>query len=203
MALVSLRAYARHRGVNLNAVQKAIKSGRITTVGGKIDIESADKQWQSNTDPSPRGGKAQETAPPPAAPPVAKRKSRKESPPEPEPDDSPAEETPVEELDAADDLKPPGPKPPQTPKSFNEEKMWETFYNRKLKAQQLAKQKKELVPAAQVEKDWFNFCRTIRDNLLGIPSRLSAVLASDSDPHSVHRRLTEEIESVLADLSRE
>mgnify|MGYP000176879281 CR=1 FL=1 len=30
MALLSLRAYAKHRGVSLAAVQKAIHSGRIT-----------------------------------------------------------------------------------------------------------------------------------------------------------------------------
>jgi hypothetical protein len=31
MAIMSLRAYARHRGVELSAVQKAIKTGRIST----------------------------------------------------------------------------------------------------------------------------------------------------------------------------
>ena len=36
--LLSLRAYAKHRGVSLTAVQKAIKSGRVTTTAdGKID----------------------------------------------------------------------------------------------------------------------------------------------------------------------
>lgn len=50
-AEVSLRAYARHREVALSAVQKAITSGRITkTASGKINIVSADRQWQANTD---------------------------------------------------------------------------------------------------------------------------------------------------------
>jgi hypothetical protein len=36
---VSIRAYARHRGVAENAVRKAIKAGRITPdSNGKIDI---------------------------------------------------------------------------------------------------------------------------------------------------------------------
>jgi len=50
MALVSQRAYARHRGVSLAAVQKAIKLGRIrTTADGKIDVEQADRDWERNT----------------------------------------------------------------------------------------------------------------------------------------------------------
>lgn len=50
---VSLREYARMRGVNLNAVQTAIKSGRIhKTTDGKIDVETANKEWFMNTDPA-------------------------------------------------------------------------------------------------------------------------------------------------------
>src|SRR5665213_1171051 len=54
--LVSLRAFAEMRGVNLNAVQKAIASGRIKkeTRGGKtgIDPETAGPDWDASTDPS-------------------------------------------------------------------------------------------------------------------------------------------------------
>lgn len=50
---VSLREYARMRGVNLNAVQTALKSGRIhKTADGKIDVEMANKEWFMNTDPA-------------------------------------------------------------------------------------------------------------------------------------------------------
>lgn len=51
MPLMSRRAYARHRGVTLRAVQKAIKAGRIQLVGDKIDAQAADAQWHRNTDP--------------------------------------------------------------------------------------------------------------------------------------------------------
>jgi hypothetical protein len=51
--LMGLREYARHRSVNLSAVQKAIKSGRIAlTPTGKIDPEIADISWELATDPS-------------------------------------------------------------------------------------------------------------------------------------------------------
>ena len=50
MAAMSLRAYARHRGVSLPAVQKAIASGRITTLpDGQIDPVVADQDWKENT----------------------------------------------------------------------------------------------------------------------------------------------------------
>ncbi len=56
MPFLTLRGYARHRGVSLTAVQKAIKDGRIKTSKKKgkvgIDSESADKAWDATTDPA-------------------------------------------------------------------------------------------------------------------------------------------------------
>jgi hypothetical protein len=64
MAALSLRAYAKHRGVTLKAVQKAIESGRIhTTADGKIDAAQADAEWARNTGPKVRQTAA---APPPS-----------------------------------------------------------------------------------------------------------------------------------------
>lgn len=51
MPLLSLRGYARHRGVSLTAVQKAIRTRRIETVDGRIDPEIADLQWEQRTRP--------------------------------------------------------------------------------------------------------------------------------------------------------
>jgi len=54
MAVLSQRAYARHRGVALFAVQKAIKSGRISTMAdGRIDSDVADAEWEANTTARP------------------------------------------------------------------------------------------------------------------------------------------------------
>jgi hypothetical protein len=45
---VSLRAYARHRGVTLAAVQKARRTGRIPTLAdGRIDLAAADAAWNT------------------------------------------------------------------------------------------------------------------------------------------------------------
>ena len=47
---LSIRAYARHRGVSHTAVQKAIKSGRISQeADGTIDPVKADDDWRNNT----------------------------------------------------------------------------------------------------------------------------------------------------------
>lgn len=47
---LSIRAYARHRGVSHVAVKKAIDTGRITPLNdGTIDPDTADAQWSLNT----------------------------------------------------------------------------------------------------------------------------------------------------------
>jgi hypothetical protein len=57
MGLLSLRAYAKHRGVTLQAVRKAIDDGRIQTTtdpNGKVRVDpaAADKAWEETTDPA-------------------------------------------------------------------------------------------------------------------------------------------------------
>ncbi|MGH8567422.1 MAG: elements of external origin [Gammaproteobacteria bacterium] len=48
---ISIRAYARARGVSDAAVRKAIKSGRITPEpDGTIEPGRADREWRRNTD---------------------------------------------------------------------------------------------------------------------------------------------------------
>jgi len=50
MAILSLRQYAKHRGVVLSAVQKAIGTQRISTLAdGRIDSDVADGEWERNT----------------------------------------------------------------------------------------------------------------------------------------------------------
>jgi len=52
MAIMSQRAYARHRGVAVHAVQKAVRTGRIAALAdGQIDSDLADRQWDGNTAP--------------------------------------------------------------------------------------------------------------------------------------------------------
>ena len=47
--LITMAAYARHRGDSKVAVGKAVKAGRISLVNGLIDPVVADMQWKANT----------------------------------------------------------------------------------------------------------------------------------------------------------
>ena len=74
MPVLSLRAYAKHRGVSLTAVQKAIRSGRIaTTSEGLVDSDRADAEWTAKTRPGQRRAKQ-------APPPVVREPERSEAP---------------------------------------------------------------------------------------------------------------------------
>ena len=58
---LSIRAYARHRGVTDTAVHKAIRSGRIHALSdGTIDPNQADAQWERNTS-APKTGTQRST----------------------------------------------------------------------------------------------------------------------------------------------
>jgi hypothetical protein len=56
---ISIRAYARHRGVTDTAVHKAIRAGRITPeADGTIDADRADREWERNSDVPKTGTRA-------------------------------------------------------------------------------------------------------------------------------------------------
>jgi hypothetical protein len=67
---MSLRAYSRHKGCALNAVQKAIKAGRIVRgEDGLVDSEAADVAWAANTNVA-KAPPAEKPEPPAAEPPL-------------------------------------------------------------------------------------------------------------------------------------
>src|SRR4051812_22748314 len=67
MPLMSIRGYARERGVNDKTIRKAIQAGKIPLVGGMVDSEVADASWARNRD----GGQQSKLAD--AAPPTPVR----------------------------------------------------------------------------------------------------------------------------------
>ncbi len=53
---LSIRAYARHRGVSDTAVHKAIRAGRITPeADGTLDPDKVDREWNKNTEAPTQG----------------------------------------------------------------------------------------------------------------------------------------------------
>jgi hypothetical protein len=61
----------------------------------------------------------------------------------------------------------------------------------------------QLVPIEEVKRDAFNTARVVRNNLLNIPDRVSALLASMDKAEKIHEKLTEEIRTALSELSKQ
>lgn len=61
----------------------------------------------------------------------------------------------------------------------------------------------KLTDASKVREEAFRAGRIVRDSLLGIPDRLSDVLAAENDPVKVRQLLMDEFESILNELSHQ
>ena len=187
--LVSLRAYAKHRGCRLSAVQKAIKTGRIQrTPEGLVDVDQADAAWRRNTDP------AKQSAEKLVSPAVSKDAAggrRVEIELEPQPHGGALKreratgEDP-EDSDAAVYLK-----------ARAEKEQTES----ELKKLELAEKTGELVPAADVEKVWGEMIVTARNRALMLPAELAPRLALESDEVACQQILRDGIYRVLSELA--
>lgn len=80
-----MREYARMRGVSDVAVGKAVKTGRIKRVRGKIDPAKADAQWAANTQPGQRAVNARRRPPKTVAPAAAADPRQPRDAPDPQP----------------------------------------------------------------------------------------------------------------------
>jgi len=178
---LSIRAYARHRGVSHVAVKKAIDTGRITALpDGTIDPDAADAQWAQNT-LQPRRAAAQEQA----------------SSPKPRRAPATADATPQREV----------PEPGTPPLSTGGTSLLQArTVNEVLKAQlnkvELAHRKKELVDRAQAVAHVFKLARIERDAWLNWPARISGQMASalGVDAHTMHVALEAAVREHLIEL---
>jgi pyruvate/2-oxoglutarate dehydrogenase complex dihydrolipoamide acyltransferase (E2) component len=173
--LVGLREYARRRGVTLQAVQKAIKSGRITPIGGQIDPEVADIQWQRNTAPNRSAGLAASAAPGGAVAraPISPRGDR---------EPAPAFEAEPSLLDV---------------RTRREQAMAE------LAELELAEKRGELVAVADIRKALAPKLLSVREGLDTLADRLAPILAAEADPAKVYALLKSEHRQILAQLTAE
>ena len=170
---LSIRAYARHRGVSHVAVKKAIDTGRITAQpDGTIDPEAADAQWAQNT-VQPRKA---------AAPKVSSAKAR--ALPERE---APEPSTPALLTGGTSLLQ---------ARTVNE------VLKAQLNKVELAHRKKELVDRAQAVAHVFKLARIERDAWLNWPARISGQMASTLgvDAHQMHVALEAAVREHLIEL---
>lgn len=193
---MSLRAYARHRGVRLAAVQKAIESGRVTAVRRRkengrlqaIECTAADLQWAMNTDPVEAGKSGKVIVPPTMPGAVAESLTASDD----DPDD--ALESPA------------GSKAPEgdkDPGGFYEGRARRMQVQAEEAELDLLERKGLLVSATAVENALMDMFRQTRDQLQNISARLAPRLAAETDPTRIDQLMNDEIALVLNELSRD
>lgn len=183
---ISLREFSRRREVALSAVQKAIESGRVSAVkrdaGGRleaIEYVRASSEWNAHTDPvqAARSGKILE-APGQIADLVAAAGER--------------DGAPLAPSTAAGDKDPHG---------YYEARADREKTQAKLAELELLQELGRLVDVEEMRRVAQRRYRTVRDKLLNVPDRVSAILAAEKDPARVHAALTSELKRVLHELS--
>src|SRR5574340_297598 len=172
---ISIRAYARHRGVSDAAVRKAIAAGRITPeADGTIDAERVDREWARNSD-APRNGTATRAVK------VAVQESSGAT------GDGQAASLATSAAGGTSLLQ---------ARTVNEVVKAQTNKVR------LARLKGELVDRPQAIAHVFKLARSERDAWLNWPARISAQMAArlDVDPHAMHVALEAAVREHLQEL---
>lgn len=170
---LSIRAYARHRGVS-HVAKKAIDTGRITPLpDGTIDPEVADAQWARNT-LQPRRAPEHKT-------PTSQRAQARPERQIPDPVPPPLATSGTSLLQA---------------RTVNE------VLKAQLNKVELAQRKGELVDRAQAVSHVFKLARTERDAWLNWPARISAQMAArlNVDAHALHVALDAAVREHLQEL---
>jgi hypothetical protein len=181
VAGLSIRGYARHRGVSHTAVRKALATGRITPdADGSLDAAKADEQWSLSTNLSkPRNSvtgipKLQR---PSGAPPALGAPGLEDAPAAPE-------------GGAA-----------RLTSSYAASRAAREAYLARLAKLEFEQRSGKLVDADEVRAQLFGLSRRTRDTLMGLPDRLAPLLVGLTDQAIVHQLLTQELQASLAELS--
>ena len=173
---MSLRAYARHRGVALSAVQKAIATGRIhPEPDGSIDPAKADAQWDQHTRTAhPTTPRVTTPRPPPASQPAAP------SPPQ-----------------TSDDAR---------GVDYHKARAVRETYSARLAKLEFEERTGKLISKDEVDIKYFQLARQLRDRMQQIPRKVApeivALVVADPDVRGVTDILDVAIREALEDLAR-
>jgi hypothetical protein len=210
---VSLREFSRRIGVSLRTVQVAIESKRITAFRTEqagirtrifVDQEKALQEWKDNTNhfnrnqltrgemegrglfgEGPEGKwdlQAPAAAPVPAKKPPAKAA---EAPPKARKSDLPA---PVMAVS-------------QTESTYQKARGAREVYSAKMLELKFQLESKALVPVEAVKKLFYDIGKTVQQNLMNIPARISPIVAAEVDEKKVHDMIENEVVKALEILS--
>ncbi len=175
MPLMSIRAYARHRGVTHPAVLKALATGRIhKSTDGRIDSDVADREWAQNTNEAkPRNS-------------VSGEPRRRRVPDEPSRPTLGVTHGGMTGIAGG----------------YAASRAVRESFEARLRQLDYEVRKGKYVETEHVKTVVFNWQRRCRDLLLAIPDRVAASVAAGKDEATCRRILAEEIDRVCEELAR-
>jgi hypothetical protein len=177
---LSIRAYARHRGVSHVAVMRAIKTGRVPVeADGTIEPGKADAAWQRSTDPvraksTPKRGASESLRPVADVALGSVRETLKE-----------------QGLPAGSNI------------TFVQARTAHEIAKAHLARLRLQRMKGELVDRARATAMIFRLAREERDSWLNWPARVAALIAADLgvEAHAVQKLVETHVRGHLAELA--
>lgn len=176
---LSVRAYARHRGVSHVAVMKAVRAGRIQQeADGTIDPARADAAWEAQTDPTKRPATSKATSLAYAV-----------VPPPPEP----AAPSPPPQRDA----------PVAAGANFAQARTMHEVAKAQKARIQVQRLKDEVIDRANALAMVFKLARQERDSWVTWPARVAGQMAAEAgiDPHTMQTLLETHVRAHLNELA--
>ena len=183
---VSLREYARRRGVSHVAVMKAIRAGRLTPEpDGTLDPAKADAQWDVNTDP------ARAPEPPEDEPAQADETPRTSDPDKP--GDVAAAARPAATIEPA----------PQGAATFTQARTAHEIAKAQRARIQVQRLREEVVDRGHATAEVFRLARRERDAWVNWPARVAALMAAELglDAHVMQKVLEAHVRDHLNELA--
>lgn len=173
MTGISIRAYARLRGVNHSAVQKAIQTGRIKpNPDGSIDPERADREWAKNSLPRadrPKGAPGRT-----------------------------ATSTPLQEPGIASGTSVAG----DPVNAYLRARAVNETFKAKVSQLEYEERSGKLIPAARAAEYAAMFSAVVKDALTAMPDRMAPMLAAVDEEKAIHRLLGAEVTAVLKKVNK-
>jgi hypothetical protein len=172
---LSIRAYARQRGVSHVAVLKAVKQGRIVLeAGGAIDPAKADVSWERSSDPARRKSSAEKLRPVTEAAVGSVRETLKE-----------------QGLPAGGNV------------TFVQARTAHEIAKAHLARLRLQERKGELIDRARATALVFRLAREERDAWINWPARVAALMAAELGvgAHPMQKALEKHVRAQLAELA--
>lgn len=185
MPLISIRAYARLRGLKSdNSVRKAIATGKIPLVNGMIDPAIADAAWERNRDAGQESKLAE------AVSAAAEKPVQTGSP----------VQQPLIDLESAPPAKEPQPEAAVAP--LTAARIWSTEESATIKQITRRKMQADLLEKEEVDRNWAFVLQTVKDRLRLIPDKVGPKVAMSTDEAECRSIVMKEIMDALACISK-